>query len=165
MSTLKQPQLGQTILALRQEKKITQEELYQITNVFKNFDRDKDGTLSFSDLHMCLHSLGERTKAKKEKQLFAEYGESGKIPFAAFCEILADFRAASPKASNKGKHGFVTTYLVLVGRPPVLLSTASSSCFCKKYLLVWCSLSNCSGVFQHQSMLKLSLSQSTSTLC
>lgn len=33
MSTLKQPQLGQTILALRQEKKITQEELVERCNV------------------------------------------------------------------------------------------------------------------------------------
>ena len=35
------------------KKKIKQEELYQITSVFKNFDRDKDGTISMSDVHMC----------------------------------------------------------------------------------------------------------------
>ena len=83
------------------KKKIKQEELYQITSVFKNFDRDKDGTISMSDVHMCLHSLGERTKAKKEKQLFKDHQVDGKIPFQAFCEILADFRAASPRASAK----------------------------------------------------------------
>lgn len=90
------------------QKKLKQEELYQITNVFKNFDRDKNGTISMSDLHMCLHSLGERTKSKKEKELFKDVLVDGQVPFAAFCEVLADYRSSSASASKPGvSHGYV----------------------------------------------------------
>jgi Ca2+-binding EF-hand superfamily protein len=83
-------------------KKLKQEEVYQITNTFKNFDRDKNASIVMSDVHMCLHSLGERTKAKQEKELFSEHVVDGKISFVTFCQVLADFRAAasSPKAST-----------------------------------------------------------------
>jgi hypothetical protein len=89
------------VLPKELKSKVKQEELYQLTNVFKNFDRTSNGTIAMADVHMCLHSLGERTKAKQEKELFASHAVDGAVSFKAFVEVLVEFRASGPKAEAK----------------------------------------------------------------
>ena len=89
------------VLPKELKSKVKQEELYQITNVFKNFDRTSNGTIAMADVHMCLHSLGERTKAKQEKELFSSHAVDGAVSFKSFVEVLVDFRASGPKAEAK----------------------------------------------------------------
>ncbi|MEP2026221.1 MAG: helix-turn-helix transcriptional regulator [Reichenbachiella sp.] len=101
MATLKQPQLGQTILTLRQEKKITQEELVERCNVsVRTLQRIEAGEVTprESTMRILLEALGyqyteveqsAKTKKNKEILLYALIG--GCIYFGlGFLEAIAD---------------------------------------------------------------------------
>ncbi|SMD32485.1 Helix-turn-helix [Reichenbachiella faecimaris] len=111
MATLKQPQLGQTILNLRQEKKITQEELVDRCNVsVRTLQRIEAGEVTprESTLKILLEALGYKhieveqsitIKKNKEILLYALIG--GCVYFGlGFLETLADaarFESDLPK--------------------------------------------------------------------
>ncbi|WP_456461706.1 helix-turn-helix domain-containing protein [Reichenbachiella sp.] len=102
MATLKQPQLGQTILALRQEKKITQEELVDRCNVsVRTIQRIEAGEVTPRDstLKIILESLDydfnqiqDRSQKKRRLDMLNVAWVMGTIYFlTGIAETFLDF--------------------------------------------------------------------------
>lgn len=101
MATLKQPQLGQTILTLRQTKKITQEELVERCNVsVRTLQRIESGEVTprESTMRILLDALGyeytaikHSASAKKNKEVLLYALIGGFLYFGlGFLEVIAD---------------------------------------------------------------------------
>lgn len=71
--------------------KLTEEKLEEAERIFNQFDKNKDGTISVSELEEALKLLGCRVKDSEVLEMVKEFDKdaSGNLEFKEFCQIVS----------------------------------------------------------------------------
>eukprot|EP00005_Dracoamoeba_jomungandri_P003108 CAMPEP_0174260450 /NCGR_PEP_ID=MMETSP0439-20130205/9716_1 /TAXON_ID=0 /ORGANISM="Stereomyxa ramosa, Strain Chinc5" /LENGTH=1009 /DNA_ID=CAMNT_0015344697 /DNA_START=295 /DNA_END=3324 /DNA_ORIENTATION=+ len=93
-------------------KGLTPEEMQDIEDQFRHFDKDDDDVLTKSELRGCLYSLGEEKSRKEIDQLMVDYGNGEEVDINGFKEFMFEMLGVSDtkdeilsgfKLINRGK--------------------------------------------------------------
>jgi Ca2+-binding EF-hand superfamily protein len=71
--------------------KLSEDKLEEVQRIFNDFDKNKDGTISVSELEEALKKLGCRTKENELNELLKEFDkdDSGFLDYKEFCQIVS----------------------------------------------------------------------------
>jgi len=79
----------QNEIAHKAMRGVSSEQYNEISNQFKQFDKDSSGFLDRTEFKACLYSLGEEKGKTEVKDLIAKYGnKDGKIGYDGFKEFM-----------------------------------------------------------------------------
>jgi len=67
---------------------LTPEDLKEIEDNFRTFDKNADNVLEFSELKACLYSLGEEKTKSQIEDLVKTYGDGKKLTYHQFFELM-----------------------------------------------------------------------------
>jgi len=86
----KRKDLLETEIANKQQKGVTAEQLKEIEDNFKHFDKDGSGFLDKREFRSCLQSLGQDASPQDVKNAFAAYGKdvNGKMSREDFVDFM-----------------------------------------------------------------------------
>jgi len=67
---------------------LTPEDLKEIEDNFRTFDKNNDHVLEFSELKACLYSLGEEKTKSQIEDLVKQYGDGQRLTYDQFFELM-----------------------------------------------------------------------------
>ena len=74
-------------IATQRLRGVTAEQMAEIKNNFKQFDKDASGSINNKELKACLYSLGEEKTNSEIEKIMKEFGHNGEMSEANFVEF------------------------------------------------------------------------------
>eukprot|EP01090_Pellita_catalonica_P019472 TRINITY_DN6651_c0_g1_i1.p1 TRINITY_DN6651_c0_g1~~TRINITY_DN6651_c0_g1_i1.p1 ORF type:complete len:984 (-),score=317.79 TRINITY_DN6651_c0_g1_i1:120-2789(-) len=87
---------------------VTQEQLKEIEENFKQFDVEADGTLSKKEMRACLYSLGEEKTRKEMDEIMSTLGDGTKVTYDSYREFMINLLGVSDT-----KEGIIDAFVLI----------------------------------------------------
>jgi len=120
---------------------LTQDDLKEIEDNFKSFDKNDNGYLETSELKTCLYSLGEERSKAQIEELVNKYGDGKKLMYQQFIDLMVQVLGDSDTL-DEVILGFKLINRVPDGHAPVASPVKMSKLMEDQYVETLCKLDN-----------------------